>query len=67
MNKLWIVGKIIWKDAENWNWLFQGIFDSEQKAIDACPDEFYFIGPAELNVKLPNDDIRWPGSYYPKG
>ena len=61
MKKLWIVGK--WK--ENKPWEFAGVFDSKKKAVDACTEELYFVGPAELNYRLPDETIAWVGCYYP--
>jgi len=62
---LWLVGRYISKheDGPCWEWI--GIFDSEQKAIDSCRDESYFIGPATLNEVLPNETVDWPRCYYP--
>lgn len=63
MNELFIVGKI---NPSNYKeWVFQGIFDSKDKAIGACKDENYFIGPAILNESLSHDDVDWLGAFYP--
>jgi len=67
--KVWIVGKI---NLENrFEWAFQGVFDSEEKAVEACKDERYFVGPVTMNIDLddiiPGDkNIDWPDAYYPK-
>ena len=47
-------------------WDFQGVFTSEERALEACKDRSYFVGPAVLNKELPYDTIEWPGHYYPK-
>lgn len=47
--RLWIVGKVT--DDQTHAWEFQGVFDSEQKAIDACVGDSMFVGPAELNAR----------------
>jgi hypothetical protein len=47
-------------------WEFQGVFDDKQKAVEACRDCTYFIGPVRLNEKLPDEMKEWPGAYYPK-
>ena len=60
--KLYVVGKVTDYPA----WAFQGVFDSLKEAEDACKDEKYFIGPCILNYEVPERDIIWPGSYYPK-
>ena len=59
---LWIVGKM-WSIVEQWE--YQGIFDNEQAAVDACKDENWFIGPVEMNTKVPVQREPWPGAYYP--
>jgi hypothetical protein len=61
-SQLWVVGRATAKDG----WSLQGIFMREADAIEACRDELYFIGPAELNVSLPHENRWWPGCYYPK-
>ena len=60
MTTLWVHGR---KIAETWE--LQGIYDEQQKAIDACQTEFDFIGPVELNTALPTVTTTWPGCYYP--
>ena len=57
--KVWIVGK--WGTP----WAFQGVFTTKQKAIAACVDWNYFIGPALLDEVLPSENMPWPGAYYP--
>lgn len=64
MTHLWIVGQI---DAtDHLKWAFQGIFDTEEKAVAACRDRNYFVGPCILNQERPHENKPWPGSYYPK-
>lgn len=55
---------IVGRDNE-YGWDFQGVFDTEEKALAACRDEHYFIGPAELNKEYPDETIPWPGQYWP--
>ena len=59
--KLWVVGK--YKNKSLWE--FMGIFDTEQAAVFRCLDEYYFIGPCTLNMKVSDETISWPGCYYP--
>ena len=64
--KLWMCGQLMgeWnKDGSVWG--FQGVFDSEEKAIVACRTDKYFITPIELNVNLPHEICDVDGSYYP--
>lgn len=60
--ELWIVGQSLnGEDA----WEFGGVFDSKEKAVSACRDENYFIGPAELNQQFPHEAIEWEKAFYP--
>lgn len=60
-----IVGQF-WADTEEGVvWDFSGIFDSSDKAIDACLDNSYFIAPAKLNERIDQEKKVWPGLYYP--
>jgi len=58
---LWVLGKF----QEDKQWELQGVFDDEQKAIDACLPS-YFIGKVVMNERLPDETIVWKVSY-PKG
>ncbi len=67
--KLWIAGKVkeFNSNSKKISWEFQGVFDSEDKAIEAVGfSDDWFIGPAILNETLPEKLIEWPGAYYPK-
>jgi len=66
MTDLFIVGKFIKETKEGNVWEFSGVFDSEEKAIDACISPYYFIGPIALNFCFPDERVNWPGAYYPK-
>ena len=59
---LWICGQ--WVNDKEWD--FQGIFDSEQKAIDACTHDNYWIAPVKLNETYPQETVQMPGAYYPR-
>jgi hypothetical protein len=60
---LWCVGKTI--DAETSSWEMQGVFNSEQKAIEACVLTSMFVGPIVLNASFSVESCEWAGSYYP--
>lgn len=62
--KVWIVGRVDKRDYLRWE--FQGVYDDKQKAIAACEDETWFIGPAQVNAPIPKESIEWPGAFYPK-
>jgi hypothetical protein len=61
--KLWIVGKIGEKPEQQWE--FQGVFDSEARAVAACIDWRDFVGPVTLNFIVPHETEVWPNSFYP--
>ena len=64
--KLWVCGQSIRYDDDCKAWEFQGVFSTEQGAIDACLTDQYFVGSAMLNETWPEEQVIWPGSYYPK-
>lgn len=60
---IWVVGRV-----HGDVWEYQGVFDSEEKAKEACKIDYYwayFIGPTKLNEEVTHDSIEWPGAYYP--
>jgi hypothetical protein len=61
MTKLWLVFKAVVGDTDE----FQGCFSTEQRAIDACISEKYWIGSCILDVKIPDETIEWTDAYYP--
>jgi hypothetical protein len=63
--KLWLCGQNKSGEWPDVVWEFQGAFDSEEKAIEACRDENYFIIPFTLNKQFSPDSIDEPGAYYP--
>jgi len=63
MKRLWIVGKINSENHKEWE--FVGVFDKKEKALKACKDDKYFVGPVMLNESCDNGTISWPEAYYP--
>lgn len=65
--KLWVVGKVLSpRGAVVREWEFVGVFDSEERAVAVCRDEYYFVGSVELNYIAPEDITEhWPKGYYP--
>lgn len=61
---LWIVGRYPEDPALPWEFL--GVFDSRERAIDACTGPRDFIGPAVLNRRGPEERIEWVAVEYPK-
>lgn len=44
-----------------------GLFSTEEKAIAACKDVNYLIGPLVQDVEIVDEVDNWLGSYYPLG
>ena len=63
---LWLVGQYHSGEIPNIVWEFQGVFDSKQKALAACRNEYYFVAPVVLNEEIPDDTYVFPGLVYPK-
>lgn len=64
----WVVGRLVREDELDTiehTWLLQGVAKTKQEAIAMCRDEFYFIGPVELGVPVPHNNVAWVGCYYP--
>lgn len=61
VDKIYIVGNYL---GQTWELL--GVFTDEKDAIKACSLRTHFVGPVDLNVRLPDEQIKWPGCYYPK-
>ena len=63
MKELWIVGKFVKPSPMGSVWDFQGIFDSENKAIKACISKDYFYASVELNKTIPDESVEWDVIY----
>jgi hypothetical protein len=47
-------------------WELQGIFDTQERAVEACKGDEFWIGEVELNREFPVERCDWPGiRYYP--
>ncbi|CQR73311.1 hypothetical protein SOV_50940 [Sporomusa ovata DSM 2662] len=69
---VWLVQRFvkgIWDERkQEWDdcvFKVTGIFDNEQKAIDACRDHNNVISPIELNYRFLEERVNIPGAYYP--
>ena len=70
---LWVVGKHVAEmpegDAPKGStgvvWELQGVFDSQELAEQACTLPVHFIGPIEMNVRMPEESTDWEGLYWP--
>jgi hypothetical protein len=66
--KLFVVGRYLSEDTDGLiAWAIEGIFDTEEKALEICTDADQFIGPMDLNDDLGRNIEEWPGAYYPIG
>jgi hypothetical protein len=63
--EIWVCGRALWQAEIGIAWELQGIFTCKSDAVKACLTEFYFVGPATLDVNLPAETTEWIGCYYP--
>lgn len=66
---LWVVG-LCYVDENgehNSKWSFEGVFDTEQLAVERCTDWNHWVGPCKLNefVGGVHEERYWPDAYYP--
>jgi hypothetical protein len=60
MSKLWITGKCVGD-----TWEFQGIFDSEARAVAEAGPKSWFVAPVTLNEALSDERYEFPGGFWP--
>jgi len=58
---LWVVGQYRAETDAGRVWDIQGVFSMREKAVAACRNRSYFLGPIKLNESLPEEMIEWPG------
>lgn len=63
---VWIVGKYIKEYKEGPVWDLQGIYDTEQKAVDNCTKDNYFVGTMEMNAPISDGPAGVPDLRYPR-
>lgn len=70
----WLVGYMRDDPKEHENtWSVVGVYNDEQKAIEACSTQNYFVGPLRMNETndegdfdlLNEDESPWPGMWIP--
>jgi hypothetical protein len=59
--KLWVVQENISEDVFD----FVGVFNTEERAVAACYNEFCAVAPTTLNEGFGEERIEWEGWYYP--
>ena len=62
--QLWVAGRK-WEGEGVWEIL--GIYDEEGAAVERCYNcdaPSCFVGPMTLNEDLPNELVKWEGSYF---
>lgn len=55
---------VVGKNTGGETWEFMGVFDDRERAHAACTDARFFVGPATLNVRTPEEKCPWPGAYW---
>jgi hypothetical protein len=63
--EVWIAGQYRGQFPEGTAWDFQGVFATEAEAIAACENPSYFVFPATVGERLPDQMQEAPGCYYP--
>lgn len=64
--QLWVCGKHRGSLKEDHPaWELQGVFDTEDAAVEACTSTSDFVGPVLLNQHLPQDATEWPNCRFP--
>jgi hypothetical protein len=62
--QIFVIGRTIQQTPKGGVWEVMGVFDDEQRAVEACkPGEW--IGPLGMNGRTPDGPQPWPGAYYP--
>jgi len=59
---VWLCGSV--KGSEDF-WEVNGIFSTEQKAVNRCNDRFDFVAPFNIDEEAPVESCDMIGSYYP--
>jgi hypothetical protein len=63
--RLFVVGEVIAKTKEGFVWGFQGVFRDQKAAESRCKGKHWFVGPVYLDSTLPEENVSWPGAYFP--
>ena len=62
--RLYVVGKVT--PGNHVRWEFIGVFEDRERAEGLCANEYYFVGPVDLNALYEGETLEWIGAYYPK-
>lgn len=62
---VWVCGQLLGDGSDAKRWEFQGVFLTQQEAVDACRDWKYFIGPVRVGRAIDHESTEWDGAYYP--
>lgn len=60
---VYVVGRVNLENHKEWE--FQGVYDSRDKAVEACEGPDFFVGPVQLNKRIPIESQPWPGAFWP--
>jgi hypothetical protein len=62
--KVWVVNRNVGRNGLDWE--FCGVFSTKDKALEACLNDDYWIGPAYLDEFDDTEEtINWVGAWYP--
>ena len=61
---LYMVGETLNDEIQSWN--FQGVYSTEEKAVDKCIEDNFFIARIEVDFDEPRDMIDFDYAYYPR-
>lgn len=62
MKYLYIVGEF--RKEQN-DWIFQGIYSTEEKAVEKCVSCYFFVARVELDYDEPPEERPFDYCYYP--
>lgn len=62
IERVFVVGKAL---DDPGAWELQGVFTSEERAVAACLNWRYFVGPLKIDKEISDKTMQWDGAYYP--
>jgi LmbE family N-acetylglucosaminyl deacetylase len=64
--ELWITGRARASNYTIVSWELMGVFDSKNRAIEACTEQLDFVAPVTLNERQPDEPMEFPGIEWPR-
>lgn len=65
MSKVFVVGTYIAETPEGRVWNIEGVFSTQALAEGACVQRENFVGPLDLDERLPVETVPWKDAYFP--